>query len=298
MKESWTRIQVEIHPALMDAVSNFLIEQGSPGVSEEKVSGSPGRKRERLVAYFPGRLPIRPIKKKVRAYVSELCRNHRSSFTLSQKRVVDPGWAEAWKEYFKPLRISPRLVVKPPWEPYRPKENDLVIEVDPGMAFGTGSHPTTRMCLQILEEVIRNGAPARSVLDVGTGSGILAIAARKMGAKHVVGIDIDPVAIEGARENASLNKVRTGIHFRTGSLEGIRRTFDLVLANLLPQELLGLVPSLARRVSPRGSVIVSGFLGRQKGEIARALQKEGLEVQCSRAFKGWQSFLLRRAERR
>jgi ribosomal protein L11 methyltransferase len=298
MKDSWTRIQVEIHPALMDAVSNFLIEQGSPGVSEEKVSGSPGRKRERLVAYFPGRLPIRPIKKKVRAYVSELCRNHRSSFTLSQKRVVDPGWGEAWKEYFKPLRISSRLVVKPPWEPYRPKENDLVVEIDPGMAFGTGSHPTTRMCLQMLEEVIRNGAPARSVLDVGTGSGILAIAARKMGAKHIVAIDIDPVAIEGARENASLNKVNTGIHFRTSSLEGIRRTFDLVLANLLPQELLGLVPSLAKRVSPRGSMIVSGFLGRQKGEIARALHKEGLEVQGTRAFKGWQSFVLRRAEKR
>jgi ribosomal protein L11 methyltransferase len=298
MKESWTQIRVEIHPNLLDAVSNFLIEQGSPGVSQEKVSGSSGRKRERLIAYFPGRLPIRPIRKKIRAYVSELCRNRRSSFTLSQKRVVDPGWGEAWKAYFKPLRISPHLVVKPPWEPFRPKEKDVVIEIDPGMAFGTGSHPTTRMCLQILEEVIRNGAHAASVLDVGTGSGVLAIAARKMGAKHIVAIDIDPVAIEGARENAALNNVSTGIHFRIGSLEGIRRTFDLVLANLLPQELLGLVPPLAKRVSPGGGLIVSGFLRKQKGEIARAMEKERMEIQDSRAFKGWHSFVLHPGLRR
>jgi ribosomal protein L11 methyltransferase len=298
MKESWTQIRVEIHPNLLDAVSNFLIEQGSPGVSQEKVSGSPGPKRERLVAYFPGRLPIRPIRKKIRAYVSQLCRNQRSSFTLSQKRVVDPGWGEAWKEYFKPLRISPHFVVKPPWEPYRPKQKDVVIEIDPGMAFGTGSHPTTRMCLQILEEVIQNGANVRSVLDVGTGSGILAIAARKMGVKHIVAIDIDPVAIKGARENAALNKVNTGIHFRIGSPEGVRRTFDLVLANLLPQELLGLVPDLARRVAPGGAVIVSGFLRKQKGEIVKAMEKERLEIQDSRAFKGWHSFVFRPGSRR
>jgi ribosomal protein L11 methyltransferase len=298
MKEAWTQIRVEIHPHLLDAVANFLIEQGSPGVSQEKVSGSPGRKRERLVAYFPGRLPIGPIRKKIRAYVSQLCRPHRSSFTLNQRRIVDPGWGEAWKEYFKPLRVSPHLVVKPPWEHYRPKEKDLVIEIDPGMAFGTGSHPTTRMCLQVLEEVMRNGRPAHSVLDVGTGSGILAIAARKMGARHIVAVDIDPVAIQGARENAALNKVSAGIHFRTGSLEGIRATFDLVLANLLPQELLGLIPALARRVSARGAVIVSGFLGRQKKEIAKAMEKERLEIQAARTFQGWHSFVLRPGARR
>jgi ribosomal protein L11 methyltransferase len=298
MKESWTQIRVEIHPNLLDAVSNFLIEQGSPGVSQEKVSTSPGRKRERLVAYFPGRLPIRPIRKKIRAYVSELCRTHRSSFTLSQKRIVDSGWGKAWKEYFKPLRISPHLVVKPPWEPYRPKEKDLIVEIDPGMAFGTGSHPTTRMCLQILEEAIRNGGNPRSVLDVGTGSGILAIAARKMGIKHIVAIDIDPVAIRGARKNAALNKVSTGIHFQIGSLEGIRRKFDLVLVNLLPQELLGLGPDLARRVAPGGAVIVSGFLRKQKGEIVKAMEKERLEIQDSRAFKGWRSLVLHPGSRR
>lgn len=298
MKESWTQIRVEIHPNLLDAVANFLIEEGSPGVSQEKVSGSPGRKRERLVAYFPGRLPIQAIRKKIRVYISELCRNHRSSYTLSQKRVVDPGWGEAWKEYFKPLQISPRLVIKPPWEPYRPKGKDVVIQIDPGMAFGTGSHPTTRMCLQILEEVIQKRAQAPSVLDVGTGSGVLAIAARKMGAKDIVAIDIDPVAIKGARENAALNEVSAGIRFRIGSLEGIRRIFDLVLANLLPQELLGQVSSLARRVSPGGVMIVSGFLRRQKGEIARAMKKERLEIQDSRASQGWHSFVLRPAERR
>ena len=298
MNESWTQIRVDIHPNLLDAVSNFLIEQGSPGVSQEKVSGSPRRKRERLVAYFPGRLPIRPIRKKIQAYVSRLCRAHRSSFSLSQSRIIDPGWGEAWKEYFKPLRISPHLVVKPPWEPYRPKKKDVVVEIDPGMAFGTGSHPTTRMCLQVLEEVMRNGARAPSVLDVGTGSGILAIAARKLGARHIVAVDIDPVAIQGARENAALNEVRTGIHFRVGSLEGIRRTFDLVLANLLPQELLGLVPALARRVSPMGAVIVSGFLGRQKKEIAKAMEQERLEIQDTRTLKGWRSFILRTGARR
>ena len=292
MQKSWVELVAEIHPFLGEAVSNFLIEEGSPGVVQEELPGPWHRKKERIIAYFPNDRHFGVRKRRIQAYLLALCELYPGSFILRSRVIKQEKWAEAWKSNFKPLQVTPRLVIKPPWEKYPEQKGKVIIEIDPGMAFGTGTHPSTQMCLQALEKLIQSSPHPPSILDVGTGSGILAIAARKLGAQRVLAIDIDPLAISCARKNAVANDINGGIEFRVGSLESLRRVFDIVVANLLPQELLGLAPSLLRRMSPTGALIVSGLLREQKKEIALVFAGLGLKVLRSQESKGWACFIL------
>ncbi len=242
--KSWIEIRVEIHPSLAEAASNFLIEQGSPGITQETVKGAAGRKRERLIAYYPEDRTFPATRKKIKTYLGSICKSRRTDFKLNIRTIQEERWGEAWKENFKPIRVTSRLVIKPPWEIFPAGRGQIIITIDPGMAFGTGTHPTTQMCLRLMEEAIPCFPGVPSVLDVGTGSGILTIAARKMGVKRIAAIDIDPVAIECARVNSRANRVGGGIVFRTASPEDLKVSFDLVVANLLPQELLRAAPAL------------------------------------------------------
>jgi len=294
MKKSWKEVRLELHPSLVEAASNFLIEQGSPGIAQEGIKGLAGRNRERLIAYFPHDRSFKPLLGRVRVYLHSICNSHRTSFALTSRTIREEKWAEAWKENFKPIKVTPRLVIKPPWEKWVKEKDQIVIEIDPGMAFGTGTHPSTQMCLQFLEEIIPSFPKPLSILDAGTGSGILAIAARKMGVKKIVAIDLDPVAIDCARANVRANRIDTGITFRVGSLDGLKRPFDLVVANLLPQELLSVASSLPKLVSSRGCLILSGFLQKQKKEIAEAFGHGGFRVEEFRHQKGWAAFVLKR----
>ncbi len=287
MAKSWIEIRVEVPSSLGEAISNFLIEQGSPGVIQEE---APGKRREWIVSYFLHDRSFPSVKKKLARYLSSLNQN----FPVRYRTIRDEKWAESWKQNFKPVHITPGLVVSPPWEKYAAREGEIVIEIDPGMAFGTGTHPSTQMCLQALEKFLRHSPGKLSILDVGTGSGILAIAAWKMGTKDVVGVDIDPVAIDCARKNAGANGVEGRIDLRVGSLSRLRKKFDIVVANLLPQEILKLTRSLAGRIGPEGLLIVSGILRSQKKEIAAAFADEGLKVWRSRELKGWACLIFRR----
>ena len=252
MAKTWVELAVEIHPSLVEAVSSFLIEQGSPGVIQEELPGPAHRKKERLIAYFPNDRGFRAKRQKIRSFLRSVSQLHPGIFSIHHRVIKEEKWAENWKSNFKPLRITPRLVVKPPWEEYAQQKGELVIEIDPGMAFGTGTHSSTQMCLRALEEVVRSSSPPLSMLDVGTGSGILSIAARKLGVTQVLAVDIDPVAIDCARKNAAINNINRGIDFRVGSLDGLRRKFDILAANLLPQELLQVAPFLPKRMSSGG----------------------------------------------
>lgn len=296
VKKSWVELQAEVHPFLGEAVSNFLIEQGSPGVVQERVQRPSIRKRERIIAYFPNDRTWEGRRRKIRAYFLSLGKLHGSSLNFRSHIIQQKKWAEAWKSNFKLLHITPRLVIKPPWKKYPGGKGEVVIEIDPGMAFGTGTHPSTQMCLHALEKMITSFPRRPSVLDVGTGSGILAIAARILGAKRVLGIDTDSLAVASARKNSAKNKVAGGLDFRLGSLDGMRRVFDIVVANLLPQELLNLAPSLSRRISPKGVLILSGFLRGQKKEMASAFAEQGWEFLQSRESKGWVCFVLGRKD--
>ena len=292
--KSWVEVRVEVPLILVEGVANFLIESGSPGVIREKVTGKAGTGKERVVAYFrTSRLsPVQ--RKRIRKYLSSLA-PPPGSWSFQCRALREEKWAEAWKDNFKSLRVTPKMVVKPPWERYARKAGELVIEIDPGMAFGTGTHPTTRMCLQALEVIIPSFAHPPSVLDFGTGSGILAIAAQKLGARNIVAVDIDPAAIRNARKNASANHLNGRIDFRVGSGQSIRRRFGIVVANLLPQELLNATDFLARRVSPAGFLVLSGILKKQKKEITSAFAQKGLKIHRSKAGRGWICMVLKKA---
>lgn len=295
MARSWIEIRVEILPSLSEAVANFLIEQGSAGVIQEEILGTGRRKRERIIGYLSHGRNWEKKKKDLALFLRSLRRSFDSSIRLFSRTIKDERWAEAWKANFKTLRISPRLIVKPPWETYSPLPGQTVIVIDPGMAFGTGNHPSTQMCLEALEQLIPSFSHRPSLLDVGTGSGILAIAAHQMGARPVGAVDIDPLALQKAKKNARANGILRGIQFRLGSATAFSKAFDIVVANLLPQELLSIVDSLPKRVSAGGILIAAGLLSSQSSEIRRAFSHQGMKVRGKRESKGWACLILERA---
>jgi ribosomal protein L11 methyltransferase len=208
---------------------------------------------------------------------------------LRTRVVHEEDWAEAWKEHFPVMRVGRRLVIQPTWREYERTRDDVVITLDPGMAFGTGLHPTTRLCLAGIEawadEELMGDA---RVLDVGTGSGILAIAAARFGASYVLGIDTDPVAIETAVANAKANGLAEVIDARTGSLPLPEPAeFHLVVANLIAGLLIDLAPELAATVRPGGRLLAGGVFHERESEVRAAFESAGLRLIGRRDEGDW-----------
>jgi ribosomal protein L11 methyltransferase len=198
---------------------------------------------------------------------------------LETRLVQEEDWAEAWKSHFPVLRVGRRLVIKPTWRDYDPNPADVVIALDPGMAFGTGLHPTTRLCLAALEHLADAGhVGGARVLDVGSGSGILSVVAALLGAASVVAVDTDPVAVDSTRANVDLNGLDTQITTRRGSAPAPDGPFDLVLANLIASLLVDLAESLRQSVVAGGRLVASGIFIDREAEVMSALQAVGLEV--------------------
>jgi len=212
------------------------------------------------------------------------------------RRLPEERWRDSWKRYFRPRRIGRRLLVRPSWATYRARAGDTVIEIDPGMAFGTGQHPTTTMCLRALEEHLRRGD---EVLDLGTGSGILAVAAAKLGARRVLALDIDPQAVKAARENAAANGVGDVVEVREGtlpeSMAGER--FDLIVANISGLTLERLAASLAGTLRDGGALIVSGFLEDAVAGLGRVFAVAGLRVDGVEAEGVWRAMMAGKSSR-
>lgn len=202
------------------------------------------------------------------------------------KILREEDWAHAWKKFYKPMRIGQRVVLKPSWEEFIPEPGDLVVELDPGMAFGTGLHPTTRLCVAALEATVQ---PGDRVLDVGTGSGVLSIVAAKLGASAIVATDIDPVAVDVARENLEINALPLApagiIDVRLGSVpEGMAGHFQVVVANILAEVIAGLfdgsyenVP-LFEPLAPDGTMILSGIIEERAFLVEEAVARHGMTV--------------------
>ena len=214
------------------------------------------------------------------------------SYTLRTNCLREEDWATAWKDYYHPTKIGERLVVCPTWEGYAPAPEELVIRLDPGMAFGTGTHHTTRLCAQLLEETV---APGCRVLDMGTGSGILSIAALMLGAKEAVGVDIDPVAVRTAAENARLNGFEApqftalaGDLVRDRALQdAMGGAFDLIAANIVADVIIALAPAFPAHLKPGGMLVASGIILPRKDEVLAALAAQGLHVAAQREREGW-----------
>lgn len=214
-----------------------------------------------LLAYINGESDPAPIMTAVEALLQASRQRTSEEIPAASCTVIhEEDWANNWKAYFKPTRIGQHLVIKPSWETYQQQPDDVIIELDPGMAFGTGTHQTTRLCLEALERRLLSKDHATSVLDVGTGSGVLAIAAALMGGAPIVGVDIDAEAVTVASHNAAKNGVETQMVCSTTPLEQISGQFDLVIANILAEDLVQMRHALAAKLARHGTLILSGIL--------------------------------------
>lgn len=194
---------------------------------------------------------------------------------VESEKMYEEDWANNWKKYYKPTKVGERIVVKPIWEEYEAKENELVLELDPGMAFGTGTHETTRMCIQSLDKYVKKDS---TVFDVGCGSGILAIAAAKLGAKMAVGVDLDPVAVESAKENVGFNNL-DNIQILYGNLvEVIDGKADIVVANIIAEVICILTEDVKRVLKEDGYFITSGIIHDRVDMVTKKLEETGFEV--------------------
>jgi ribosomal protein L11 methyltransferase len=268
----WLVVELSIPIEFGEAVSNFLIEQGAPGI--EELEGD--SKWERLRTYFPqdGKetgilFALRRYLKSLEKITPEIPRAQIKTASLPEQ-----DWSENWKRFFKPVQVTPRFVVKPPWSKMRLRKGQSSIDIIPGMAFGTGTHATTLLSIQALEETIKK--KGLCVLDVGTGSGILSIFAAKSGAKEVWGIDTDGVAVENARENVEKNRVSDIVRTRKGSIGNLHKKFDVVVANIDLKSLRRMRKPLLSHLKKGGFLILSGILEQGKERIRRHYLETGL----------------------
>lgn len=211
---------------------------------------------------------------------------------LGMSQLKEEDWANAWKAHFAAHRVGERVVVRPPWQDYDAFGDDVIVELDPGMAFGTGLHPSTKLSVQGVEEVVSVGD---RVLDVGTGSGILAIAALKIGAAHADGVDVESVAVDAARDNAARNAVADRFVVERGSVgpgEPFQRQYDVVLANIIARILIELANPLVAATRAGGSLVLAGIIESREREVIDAFAARGADVVTRRQIDDWVSLVL------
>ncbi|WIF94806.1 50S ribosomal protein L11 methyltransferase [Caminicella sporogenes] len=217
---------------------------------------------------------IKFIKESVHKLADDLQNKEDEIVTVAD--VYEEDWANAWKQYYKPKKIGEKIVVKPTWEEYEAKEGEKVIELDPGMAFGTGTHETTMMCIKALEKYVKNDS---TVYDIGCGSGILSIAAAKLGAKKVIGVDLDEVAVKVSKENVYVNSVENVVDIRHGNLmEVVEERADIIVANIIAEVIKILVKDIKKFMKEDSVFIASGIILDKIDEVKRELEANGLEI--------------------
>jgi ribosomal protein L11 methyltransferase len=279
----WIELSVEVHPEAVDAVAEVFRSHGTGGVAIEQPVSSDieGERPPR-----PTGLPIMKAYLPVGSDTDEQVRRiegdlwHLQAFGLSpvgelqRTEIAEEDWANAWKEHFHPLKVG-RVVIKPTWREWDAAPDEIVVELDPGMAFGTGLHPTTQLVLAALQDRI---GPGMEILDLGTGSGILAIAAARLGAT-VTALDISEIAVEVARENVQVNGLRDAITVSRGSIDAVSgRQFDLVFANIIASVLAELAPRLAAGLRPGAELLGSGIVDERADLVRAAFSAAGLTL--------------------
>lgn len=303
-KQKWMKLELSVPEELVDAVSNFVIEIGAQGVYEETLepwaaNGLPELGGNKIVfAYLPFDLRLEDRIARLQGYIEGLADLFPSlpKVTCKQETIEDPDWGEQWKKYFKPLRVSREIVIKPTWERYTPEGGDIVIEIDPGMAFGTGQHASTRMCLEALEEIISKDRDIKAweVLDVGTGTGILGIACAKLGAEKVLCLDIDKKAVGIARENIQINGVADRVKASSRDVAALEGAFDLIVANLTEKILTKLRQALVSLLRPRGYLVISGIIIENRNMIEESFLTSPIELLRTLTEKEWICYVMKK----
>ena len=280
--ETWIEVTIPSSPESFEAVENFLFEQGSCGTEE---------KQDAITGYFLRNLFLANLKDRLAVYLQGL---RALGFVVghpSFREIPSQDWGRRWRRYFKPIEVTPSIVIKPPWKPWKGRPGQIVIDIMPRMAFGTGTHETTQVAVELLEAHLR---PSDVVLDVGTGSGILAIAAAKLGAARVLAVDIETESVENARENAAQNDVVDKVTIRHGSVEAVGpETFDVVLANINREALMAFLPRLKRHVVSSSRLILSGLLRTEKARMDEILSTSKYRTVEIKTKSEWMGYVVR-----
>ncbi|AET70399.1 ribosomal protein L11 methyltransferase [Desulfosporosinus orientis DSM 765] len=298
----WREVAVTVSSEGEETVADLFYELGCPGVSVEDPElllsyvksgnwdyhdfGEVGLTGTSVVkGYFPENDELSDKLKKLDEGLCHLLERYPHWIVQSRGLTLkEEDWANAWKAYFKPLKIGEHFLIKPTWEKANLESGDVVLELDPGMAFGTGTHPTTTLCLKTLEGMIK---PEQKVFDLGTGSGILAIAAAKLGAT-VDAVDLDAVAVKVAQENVTLNKVNDRVRVLRGDLGTVLEgQADVVIANIIADVILALLPDLKRLLRQNGEFLASGIIEKRADEVETALKEFGFEIIERVEDSGW-----------
>ena len=280
---NWQELTIHVHRDAEEAVSNLMIETGSQGVAISDSADYVGQEDRfgelypeveqsemiAITAYYPDTLDIEEVKATLAARLADLTDFglETGQVSLESQELAEEDWADNWKKYYEPARITHDLTIVPSWTDYEATPGEKIIKLDPGMAFGTGTHPTTKMSLFALEQVLRGG---ETVIDVGTGSGVLSIASSLLGAKAIYAYDLDDVAVRVAQENIALNPGMDNIHVATGDLlRGVDLEADVIVANILADVLIHLTEDAYRLVKDQGYLIMSGIIS-EKWDMVRA----------------------------
>jgi ribosomal protein L11 methyltransferase len=281
-------LEVRVPREFEEAASNFLLESGSSGIKIDQ------NHKGCVVSGYFDKTDFAPVLRKTAKYLGSLSSlfPQRFKFSLAHKLQRTQDWSQKWRKNFKPVLIGKEIAVVPSWEKRKFRQR-LVIKIFPQMAFGIGTHPTTQMCFLALSRLVK---PGYSVLDLGTGSGILAIAAVKFGAEKVVAVDKDPEIEENAKKNFKLNRVEKKISLVIGELAKIRDSarFDLAVANLTGREVFGVFRTLKSRVKPNGRMTISGWTKEDSPELLRFLRKNKVRIEKKLEKKGWVTVICRR----
>lgn len=311
----WSELSILTTNEAVEPVSNILHEAGASGVVIEDAEDLT-REREYkfgeiyslnpddfpkegviLKAYLPVNSFLGETVEAIKLAISNLVTYDinigANIVTISE--VNEEEWATAWKKYYHPVKISQRFTIVPTWETYEPVSSDeLIIELDPGMAFGTGTHPTTVMSLQALEKTVQ---PAQRVIDVGTGSGVLAIGAALLGASEVHALDLDDIAVTAAKINVKLNKVQDRTTVVQGNLlDTIKEPGDVVVANILAEIIISFTDDAYQVVKPGGYYITSGIISAKKNDVKQALEGSGFVVEDVMMMEDWVTIISKKPE--
>lgn len=305
-KEKWMEITLYTPYELCDALSNFMEELGTQGVFQEEPDKNGFNDAgttdtlEEIKAYLPLDSETDVKIDMLNNYIGNLSELfpdvEKPSF--SKKEIVDPDWGELWKKYFKPLKIGRNIIIKPTWERYTPTSRDIVIDIDPGMAFGTGQHPSTRLCIISIEDIsLKNRSFEKwSVLDIGCGTGILAICAAKMGAGSITAVDLDPKAVEIAGTNATINGVADMVDIINRDASMCDGSFELITANLTASTLISLRSAIITLMKQGGYLVASGIIDRDAKNVKKLFQSDGVTLHETRREEEWVCYVFKKGK--
>jgi ribosomal protein L11 methyltransferase len=293
-RRSWRRVRVDVPAELAEAAADLLAEVSGAGMEViPSRHGAGDAPREQVVGYLAADGSDAAAEARLRRGLAALARhNGGAAVIVRASLLLEEDWGADWKAHFRPFHATPRLVIKPTWEGWEARAGEAVVEMDPGLAFGTGLHASTRLALGFVEDLCA-AAPTRRALDLGTGTGLLAIAAALWGTAHVVAVDNDADAVAAARGNVARNGLAKRVRVGGEALADLHGRFDLIAANITADVLLGLAGGIVAHLEPGGALVLAGILaGGQAREVREGFERLGLSCVAERTAGEWTALLL------